>query len=137
MAKQPETFEQRHAKALDIAHADFRKRLISRTRDDFGVQEDDLMGSTEVYTVAMGYWDAKDDPELESAYRWIRAIRKAWQSEVREKGERLVLADALDRAIRESTIAIGERCGTFRVELSSTVVTVRMPGPPPKLKRVA
>ncbi len=94
------------------------------------------MGCVAVYRDAMGY--SRDPEEYERTVdRWIDAVHRAWRLEARENGDRMVLADALDRAIRLSTIAIGERCGTFRVELSSTVVTVRLPGPAPKFKRVA
>jgi hypothetical protein len=37
------------------------------------------------------------------------AFHEAWKNEVYEKGDRLILGDALDRAILEATLAIGER----------------------------
>jgi hypothetical protein len=46
--------------------------------------------------------DAADD-------NWFAAAHRAWDAEVREKGWRLNLGDAIDRSLREITIAIGER----------------------------
>jgi hypothetical protein len=40
---------------------------------------------------------------------WACGVKRAWQREVREKGEQLKLIDVLDSCIRESTLAIGER----------------------------
>ncbi len=36
-------------------------------------------------------------------------MNRAWRLEAREKGDRMVLGDVLDRCIRAGTIAIGEK----------------------------
>jgi hypothetical protein len=107
MAKKWETFEQCHRRALDAAHADLRDRLGRPDcgRTYAGMSEDAFLNSVGVYTDTMGYKDEDDD----TFGRWIDALHKAWRCEVREKGDRLVLADVLDRAIRDTTIATGER----------------------------
>ena len=48
-------------------------------------------------------------PNDDDDYTWARGVKRAWQREVREKGEQLKLIDVLDSCIRESTLAIGER----------------------------
>ena len=68
-----------------------------------GLSGDDFMDCVGAYTDFMGY---KDHDETWD--RWGEAVKKAWRHELQEKGGRLIVGDALDRAIRESTKAIGE-----------------------------
>jgi hypothetical protein len=104
--KAPQTFEERHAKALEKAHADLRRRLRSSiSGNHMGLGQDDFISSASVYAHVMGYVEAESEPMV---YPWLDAVEKAWRMEVREKGDRMVLADVLDRAIRDSTIAIGK-----------------------------
>jgi hypothetical protein len=92
----------RHHLALRKAHLNLFEKLRS-SEDELGLSGDDFMNCVGAYTDFMGY---KDDDE--TWHRWIAAVKKAWRREIQEKGDRVVLGDALDRAIRESTKAIGE-----------------------------
>ena len=53
----------------------------------------------------MGYMGNEKGYE-DTISHWLLAVKKAWRYEAREKGDRMVLADVLERAIRDSTIAI-------------------------------
>ncbi len=110
MARNQETFEQRHRKALEKAHAELRATLQHRpgSYPYCGIADDDFICCVSFYRDAMGY---SQDPEQYEATidQWLDAVQKAWRLEAREKGDRMVLGDVLDRAIRAGIIAIGER----------------------------
>jgi hypothetical protein len=105
----------RHNLALKKAHFNLLDKLRS-SEEEMGLSGDDFMNCVGAYTDFMGYKDRDETWD-----RWIPAVSNAWRSELKEKGDRLILADALDRAIRESTIAIGER---WPAELKSRLAAV-------------
>lgn len=101
MAKIFETFEQAHGRALKAAHDELVSALSREGLDALG--RDLIYRAIETYENAMGY----SQPRGEDAD--LRAIDKAWDRAVREGGDRLVLGDLIDRCIRASVLAVGER----------------------------
>ncbi len=60
MPRNQETFEQRHSKALDKAHAKLRTMLQHRP-NCFGLDEDDFFACLEVYRDTMGYFRTRSN----------------------------------------------------------------------------
>jgi hypothetical protein len=111
MVKHWETFEEAHARALKAAHDELRGCLHDELGDCLvdeyhRLTQEQFIGAVSVYGTAMGY---DFHPNGDHDFTWACADKRAWQREVREKGEQLKLIDVLDSCIRESTLAIGER----------------------------
>jgi hypothetical protein len=104
MAKHWKTFEECHVRALKAAH----DMLWDRLADDYyGIQEESFFLALERYFKEMGYAGEEDDDSFDS--KFLSALKRAWSRELREKRERINIADTLDCCIREIVIAIGER----------------------------
>jgi hypothetical protein len=101
-AKHQETFIERHRKALGKAHAELLAKMQRiAAEQDVGVYGGDFCDAVATYADSMWYC-VDDDGEVDedAIFTWNHAYQEAWQKEVCEKGDRLVLGDALDRAIK-------------------------------------
>jgi hypothetical protein len=96
-------FRRRHHAAMEAAH----KELLVRLKPDYlGFSDENFVTAVAAYGRAMGYLDDDTPDRIHDA--WHDAVNGAWRHELKEKGININLVDAVDRAIRESTIAIGK-----------------------------
>ena|SRR5579885_601852 len=97
--------ERDHVRALHKAHAVLKERL---RRPAWGA--DDFYSAMAAYRRAAGIeFDRDDDLTLD---KWVEAAEAAWRQELRHKGDRINLAEVLEKAIAEGLKAIGVSVGS-------------------------
>lgn len=91
---------QNHAHGLHRAHAALRERLYLSS---WGI--DDFYSAMEVYREAAGIdFNNDDDAMLD---KWLNGADAAWKQELSSKGDKISLAEALEKAIDGGMRAIG------------------------------
>jgi hypothetical protein len=96
--------KQYHAQGLQRAHAALKKRLSCPT---WGA--DDFYSAMAVYREVAGIEFNKDDDAMLD--KWLDGAEAAWKHELKSKGDKISLAEALEKAIEGGIKAIGVRLG--------------------------
>lgn len=93
-----------HAQGLQSAHAALQKCLLC----SLPWSSDDFYSAMAIYRKVVGI-EFDDDAMLD---KWLDGADAAWRDEVKSKGDRISLAEALEKAIDAGMKAIGVRLMT-------------------------
>jgi hypothetical protein len=95
-----------HAQGLQMAHNALQKSLLCR----LPWSADDFYSAMAVYRKVAGIdFGNDDDATLD---KWLDGADAAWKQEVKCKGDKISLAEALEKAIEGGMEAIGVRLTT-------------------------